>query len=302
MSCPLHPAATKASRWASEMSVSYKLHKGDFLAKVTEVPDGSVHLVLTDLPYGSLNYEWDSIIPLLDLWREVNRVLTPLGTFITTAAQPFTSALIMSNLQQFKYEYSWKKSMGTNFLHAKNAPIKIHENILVFSKGSINHPTVSDVRMTYNPQLVKGNPYTKKQDPRVHLKWNDQSRPSTNQEWTSVNTGFRYPTSVIEIANGNNHNDGHPTQKPVDLFRWLIRTYSNEGETVFDCTMGSGTTGVAAILEGRRFIGIEINDEYFQVAKSRLKEAALQPSFFHEAQQTLAPDAGKAAAQKGLFE
>lgn len=258
----------------------FTLHNGDFLTEVKKVADGSVHLVLTDLPYGSLNYEWDSVIPLPDLWREVNRVLTPLGTFITTASQPFTSSLIMSNLEQFKYEYSWKKSMGTNFLHAKNAPIKIHENILVFSKGSINHPTVSDVRMTYNPQLLKGNPYTKKQDPRVHLKWNDQSRPSTNQEWTSVNNGFRYPTSVVEFANGNNHNDGHPTQKPVDLFRWLIRTYSNSDETVFDCTMGSGTTGVAAIAEGRRFIGIEISPEYFAVAKKRIEQAVSTPSFF----------------------
>ena len=255
------------------------LYNGDFLTEVKKVADGSVHLVLTDLPYGSLDYEWDSIIPLPDLWREVNRVLTPLGTFITTAAQPFTSSLITSNLEQYKYSYTWIKSLGTNFLHAKNAPIKLHEDIVVFSKGSINHPSVSDKRMTYNPQMVSGGKYKRKRVAKDH-KWNNQMRPSTDQTWITSNNGFRYPTSVLEFANGNNHNDGHPTQKPVDLYRWLILTYSNEDETIFDCTMGSGTTGVAAVMEGRRFIGIEISPEYFAIAEARLKEAVLQPSLF----------------------
>lgn len=255
------------------------LYNGDFLTEVKKVADGSVHLVLTDLPYGSLDYEWDSIIPLPDLWREVNRVLTPLGTFITTAAQPFTSSLITSNLEQYKYSYTWIKSLGTNFLHAKNAPIKLHEDIVVFSKGSINHPSVSDKRMTYNPQMVSGGKYKRKRVAKDH-KWNNQMRPSTDQTWITSNNGFRYPTSVLEFANGNNHNDGHPTQKPVDLYRWLILTYSNEDETIFDCTMGSGTTGVAAVMEGRRFIGIEISPEYFAITEARLKEAVLQPSLF----------------------
>jgi len=126
-------------------------------------------------------------------------------------------------------------------------------------------------------------------------------RPSTNQEWTSVNNGFRYPTSVVEFANGNNHNDGHPTQKPVDLFRWLIRTYSNEGEVILDPTMGSGTTGVASIMEGREFIGIEINTEYFQVAESRLKEAVLQPSLFTPSN-TASTRQGRAAPEFDNFE
>lgn len=255
------------------------------------LPAESVDLILTDLPYRSLSYEWDSVIPLSDLWREFRRITKPLGTFITTSSNPFSAFLINSNLEQFKYSYAWKKSLGTNFMHSKNAPIKVHEDILVFSKGSINHPTVSNTRMTYNPQLVKGNAYIKKQNPRVHLKWNNQQRPSTNQEWISKNDGFRYPTSFVEFSNGNNHNDGHPTQKPVSLYEWLVNTYTNPGETVLDICMGSGTTGVACIQTGRKFIGIEKDTAYFAIAERRISEA--QPSLFNHAavQPPLAPDA-----------
>jgi site-specific DNA-methyltransferase (adenine-specific) len=214
-------------------------------------------------------------IPLKD-WNKVAKSLSVSNTavrhWVNYPTQP-------SLLEQYKYSYTWIKSLGTNFLHAKNAPIKLHEDIVVFSKGSINHPSVSDKRMTYNPQMVSGGKYKRKRVAKDH-KWNNQMRPSTDQTWITSNNGFRYPTSVLEFANGNNHNDGHPTQKPVDLYRWLILTYSNEDETIFDCTMGSGTTGVAAVMEGRRFIGIEISPEYFAIAEARLKEAVLQPSLF----------------------
>lgn len=249
---------------------------GDCLEVLPTLADKSVDAIITDLPYESLDYEWDSVIPLAPMWEQVERVLTNIGTFATTSTNPFSASLIVSNLKRFKYSYVWEKSLGSNFMHAKNAPIKKHEDVLIFSKGSINHPSVSSVRMTYNPQMLKGKPYKKTHNPAVDFNWNKMLRPSTNQWFTSENSGFRYPTTVIDFPNGNNNNDGHPTQKPVALYEYLIRTYTNEGDMVLDFCMGSGTTGEACIKTGRNFIGIEKEVDYFDIASRRIAAAQQQ--------------------------
>jgi site-specific DNA-methyltransferase (adenine-specific) len=252
------------------------LLQGDCLEILPTLADMSVDAIITDLPYESLTYGWDSVIPLAPMWKQVERILTNIGTFVTTASNPFSAALIISNPELFKYSYAWRKSLGSNFMHAKNAPIKKHEDVLVFSKGSINHPTVSSTRMTYNPQMTKGNPYKKSRNPDVDFNWNNQLRPSTNKPYTAVNEGTRYPTSILEFSNGNNHNDGHPTQKPVALYEYLIKTYTNPGDTVLDFCAGSGTTGVAAVKTGRSFIGIERERPYFETMERRITDAQLQ--------------------------
>jgi site-specific DNA-methyltransferase (adenine-specific) len=260
--------------------MTYTLYHGDCLDIMPTLEAGNIDAVITDLPYNTLEYGWDCPIDLSELWKKIIPVLGANGSFVTTASQPFTSGLIVSNLEMFKYEYAWKKSLGANFLHAKNMPVKIHENIVVFSKGSINHPSVSENRMTYNPQLISATPYTRKIDPRISLNWNNQNRPSTDKKYETVNSGFRYPSSVIEFANGNNKNSGHPTEKPVALCAWLILTYTNPGDTILDPFMGSGTTGVACIQTGRNFIGIEKELKYFEIAEKRI--AAAQPPLFVE--------------------
>ena len=254
----------------------FELHNGSFLDEVKKIPDGSIHLVLTDLPYGTTSCAWDSIIPIIPMWQEVKRVLTPLGTFITTSNQPFTSVLVASNLEMFKYHLIWEKSKPSNFLNARNKPMPAHEEILVFSLGTTANK--SERKMTYNPQMQPGIPYKKKQktDPRVGA-WDAGNRmPYIGV--TNVNGGERFPTSVLYFANGNNDSE-HPTQKPVALYDWLVLTYSNIGETILDFCFGSGTTGVSAVRNSRDFIGIEKEPAYFFIAERRIKEAVLSPSF-----------------------
>ena len=233
------------------------------------LPAQSVDAIITDLPFGTTACKWDSVIPLFPMWKEVKRVLTDIGTFITTASQPFTSALIASNYEMFKYEYIWNKSRRFGVLHAKNMPLKKHENIEVFSKGIVAHAGKSKNRMTYNPQMQEGKPY-KKLVTKKQFEGTDHrlARPSLNEKMI-INDGYRYPHTVLDFPFGNNKSL-HPTQKPVALYEYLIRTYTNEGDTVLDMTMGSGTTGLACQNTGREFIGIERDPDYFLIAKQRL--------------------------------
>lgn len=267
----------------------HTLHNGGFLDEVKKIPDGSVHLVLTDLPYGTTACAWDSIIPIVPMWQEVKRVLTPCGTFITTSSQPFTSVLVASNLEMFKYHLIWEKSKPSNFLNARNKPMPAHEEILVFSLGTTANG--SERRMTYNPQMQPGTSYKKKQktDPRVGA-WEAGNRTPYIGA-TNINNGERFPTSVLYFANGNNDSE-HPTQKPVALYDWLVLTYSNIGETVLDFCFGSGTTGVSAVRNSRDFIGIEKEPAYFSIGERRIKEAVLQPSFYTLPNNRLRMDAG----------
>lgn len=240
-------------------SQNFKLFNANCFDVLPSLADNSVDLVLTDLPYGTTACKWDSILPLEQLWKELLRVTKKDGALVFTAQQPFTWALCASNPKDFKHELIWEKPNGTNPFQAKTMPMKKHENILVFSKG----------KPTYNPQMESGKPY----------KWNsnrsggDAGGIKQSRDTPIDNTGTRYPGSVLRFKQERGL---HPTQKPVALMEWLIATYSNHGDVVLDVTMGSGTTGVAAANRGRSFLGIELDQEYFEIARQRI-EAAYSP-------------------------
>lgn len=222
---------------------------------------------------GTTACAWDSIVPLALMWEQFKRVIKPHGAIVLFGSQPFTTALIASNMDWFKYEIIWKKTMPTGFLHANNKPMKTHENIVVFSPGTTVHQNQSSNRMTYNPQMQKGKPYIKKQihDPRRGV-WEAGNRTPLELR-TNINDGWRFPHTIVEF-NNNNHNSIHETAKPVDLLAYLIQTYTNPSDIVLDCTMGSGTTIVAAIETGRKAVGIELDPGYFQIATQRCADAA----------------------------
>ena len=255
--------------------MDYRLLHGDCLEIMPGLAAGSVDAIITDLPYGTTQCSWDVVLPFVDMWRAVRHVLKPRGIFVTTSNQPFTSLLICSNLDWFRYEWIWRKSLASGFLNAKNAPLRGHENILVFSGGSVAHETRSNNRMTYNPQMERGTAYRKFNRVENKHKWDAIGKPS-GPDYMNENKGTRMPVSVLEFANPN-HNNEHPTQKPIELFEYLVMTYSNPGDVILDLTMGSGTTGVACMMAGRSFIGIEKNKEYFEIAQKRISQAANQP-------------------------
>ena len=247
---------------------NYLLMEGDCLERMKEIPDRSVELILCDLPYGTTSCAWDSIIPLEAMWAEYKRIITPTGAIVLTAAQPFTSILAVSNIEWFKYTWVWEKNRPTNFAHSRNKPMKKHEDILVFSPGTTVHASQSPNRMTYNPQgLIDIEPkkVTKKASEKTDAFFAD--RPG-HREFERKQTGF--PHSILKFS--TDQLGIHPTAKPVDLMRYLTLTYSNRGETVLDNTMGSGTTGIAALMEDRKFIGIEMDPHYFALSKSRITE------------------------------
>lgn len=251
-------------------SENITLFHGDCIERMKEIADQSVDLILCDLPYGTTACAWDSIIPLDEMWKAYRRIITPTGAIVLTAAQPFTSVLAVSNLDWFKYTWVWEKNRPTNFAHAKNKPMKKHEDILVFSPGTTVHKTQSATRMTYNPQGVQQitpKKVTKKASEKTDAFFAD--RPG-HREFERKETG--YPHTILKFS--TDQLGLHPTAKPIDLMRYLVRTYSNPGEVVLDNTMGSGSTGIAAVMEGRRFIGIEMNDHYFDMSKERITAAA----------------------------
>ena len=273
------------------------LHHGDCLEVMSSIPDGSVDLILADLPYGTTDrsgkkgsriFKWDSVLALDKLWDHYKRVLKPNGTVVLTADQPFTSQLVLSNLDWFKYEWIWKKSRTTGFFTANYRPMKCTEDVLVFSEGGAAAASAKSGRgnMTYNPQgLIEKR--VKKRNSRKRL-----GKLLGNEEFVGKNNKMlgnseyeqkftNYPNEILEFAIETG--TIHPTQKPVTLMEYLIRTYSNEGETVLDNVMGSGTTGVAAVRSGRSFIGIELEEEFFTVAEERInQELASQKEIEHE--------------------
>jgi site-specific DNA-methyltransferase (adenine-specific) len=222
-----------------------------------EIPDGSVDMILTDPPYGTTACKWDSIIPLEPMWEQLKRIIKPNGAIVMTASQPFTTTLISSNIKMFKYEWVWEKPKATGHLQAKKRPMTAHENICVFYKK----------QCTYNPQKIKGKPY--KAAERKTNKIGVYGVVGHKREGNE--SGMYYPRTVNVFSRP--HKTQHPTQKPVALMEYLIRTYTNEGETVLDFTMGSGTTGVAAKNLNRSFIGIELDETYFNIAKDRINNS-----------------------------
>ena len=236
-----------------------KLMKGDCLERMKEIPDGSVDMILTDPPYGTTACKWDSVIPLEPMWGQLKRVIKPNGAIVMTASQPFTTTLIASNIKMFKYCWTWQKSNLTGYLNSKKQPLKCIEDICVFYKKP----------PTYNPQKTKGMPYDK------GLCSNKTENYGKQYQVRSKNkSGDRYPKNILNIKNVHRANSLHPTQKPVALMEYLIKTYTNESETVLDFCLGSGTTGVACQNLNRDFIGIEMDDHYFQVAKDRIEKLA----------------------------
>ena len=232
---------------------------GDCLEVMKLIPDGSVDMVLADPPYGTTQCKWDSVIPFEPMWEQLKRVTKKNGAIVLTASQPFTSALIMSNVKIFKYCWVWEKSKSTNFLNAKKQPLRKHEDICVFYRKQPN----------YNPQMTLGQPYDKgvRKD-QLSGSYGDFKPKHVRSD------GERYPTDVFYFKTAESEGRvWHPTQKPVALMEYLIKTYTNEGETVLDFTMGSGTTGVAAKSLNRKFIGIELDEAYFNIAKERIENS-----------------------------
>jgi len=270
----------------------FELYCGDCLVEMDQVADGSVDLILCDLPYGTTDRKgisdkgdnrvlsWDTLIPLDKLWEQYRRVLKPSGAVVLTADQPFTSQLVLSNLEWFKYEWIWKKRKVTGFLHANARPMKETEDILVFSPMGASGGSVKvNKNMTYNPQgLIEKRVKKKNNAKRLgkflhqpeHMGEGNKLLHETEyeQKWTN------YPSEIIEF--GLDRNVIHPTQKPVALMEYLIKTYSNEGDTVLDNCMGSGTTGVACKKTNRNFIGIEKESEYFTQAKERIESVTVE--------------------------
>ena len=242
--------------------MTVQLFCGDCLEIMPEMAAGSVDAILTDLPYGTTACSWDTVIPFPDLWRVVKHVLKPRGVFVTTASQPFTSALVMSNVEWFKYEWVWNKKAPTGFLDVHRRPMKVHDNILVFSKNG----------HTYNPQI------TGKAMKRFGKLENPSSEIYHGAVGTERQDGIGYPRTIVEYLRPINLTEGcdHPTQKPVALYEYLTLTYTNPGETVLDMCAGSGTTGVACIKTGRNFIGIEKRQDYFEIMSRRIREAEAQ--------------------------
>ena len=233
-----------------------KLMHGDCLDLMKDIPDGSVDMVCADPPYGTTACKWDSVIPFEPMWAQLDRVIKPNGAIVMTASQPFTSALVMSNPKMFKYCWVWDKKQGGNPLNAKRQPLRVTEDIAVFNS------------IGYIPQMRTG---------KMRKKGGINKQPETTGavklDYVSYNDQY-YPTNILDFSNCANKKDRvHPTQKPVALMEYLISTYTNEGETVLDFTMGSGTTGLAAKNLSRKFIGIELDEEYFKVAARRIHEA-----------------------------
>ncbi len=256
---------------------------GDCLELMKDIPDKSIDLILCDPPYGTTRLEWDKIIPLEPLWEQYKRIIKDNGAILLFSAQPFTTDLINSNRKMFRYEIIWEKTMRTGFYNAKKMPLKIHENILVFYKHL----------PTYNPQKYQlTQEYIQKHSVPIGQKRKNSSFAITSgkfvgtvskeafEKYSYTDTGERYPTDVIKFSNWNGSLFGnnskaveHPTQKPLPLLEYLIKTYSNKGDVVLDNCMGVGTTGVACKNLSRNFIGFELREDYFEIAKDSINKA-----------------------------
>jgi site-specific DNA-methyltransferase (adenine-specific) len=237
---------------------------GDCLEKMRDIPPGSVDMILCDLPYGvTARNKWDCVIPWTPLWAEYMRVAKENAAIVLTAIQPFSSACVLSNPDMFKYEWIWSKTHSTGFLNAKKQPLRSHEQVLVFYRK----------QPTYNPQKTSG--HLRKVSTAAH-KINCVNTTNYGEHGlTSYDSTERFPRTVLVFPSDKQKSALHPTQKPVALMAYLIRTYTNADETVLDNCMGSGTTGVACVETGRKFIGIELDPKYFQISQERLGKLSI---------------------------
>lgn len=243
----------------------YRVYRGDCLEEMNNISPGSIDLILTDPPYGTTACKWDSVIPLAPMWEHLKRLIKPNGAIVMTASQPFTTTLISSNMKMFKYEWIWQKNFGSNFAVARKQAFKEHENVCVFYSK----------QPTYNPQMEERSESGKSfiKSCKYESRKSDHSGMETGKADRDPN--LRLPGSVRKF---NCERGVHPTQKPVALMEYLIKTYTNEGETVLDFTMGSGTTGVACGNLGREFRGIEMDPAYFATASARIAAAYMGKS------------------------
>ena len=254
----------------------YKLYQGDCLEVMDELISLGVKFdaIITDPPYGTTNCKWDSVIDLGEMWERVNTLIKPNGAIVLFGSEPFSSALRMSNIKNYKYDWYWNKNNSGNILCAKYMPLKIIENICVFSNNG---------KCNYIPQMIertekeKRNAVNELKRKGRHKKSDMFSGIKSGVFIATANPNYKYPVNLLNYSTRakecNNKVRLHPTQKPVDLLEYLIKTYTNEGDLILDFTMGSGSTGVAALNTNRRFVGIELNKDYFNIAVERLKNS-----------------------------
>ena len=240
-----------------------ELIKGDCLIEMQKIADNSIDAIITDPPYGTTACKWDSVIPFDLMWEQLNRIIKPNGAIVLFGSEPFSSALRMSNINNYRYDWIWDKVAITNPMLAKKQPLRCIENILVFYKK----------QPVYNPQMQEGKKW--------HRGGKKEHKTGTLGQSTLFNNGsdktnLKYPKNLIEFSNANKMNNRHPTQKPLELMEYLVKTYTNESETVLDFTMGSGSTGVACKNLNRAFIGIELDLNYFEIAQKRINETVVQ--------------------------
>ena len=242
----------------------YSLLFGDCLERMKEIPDASVDLILTDPPFGTTKCSWDSVIPLSEMWEQLKRVVKPNAACVLFSAQPFTTNLIYSNMKCFKYSMVWKKSKCGSPLTAKYKPLTKHEDVNVFS--------LHKKTLKYYPQMTEGKPYKRK---FTENKVNNMGFGIIGVE--TNNTGTRHPTTVLDYSQQWRRQDQvHPTQKPVELMEFLVKSFTQENETVLDFTAGSFSTGVACVNTSRKFIGIEMNENYFNIGVKRMQESTIK--------------------------
>lgn len=256
------------------------IYQGDCLTLMQQIPDESISMILTDLPYGTCASKWDKLIDFKKMWAQYKRIIKKDRAIVLFATQPFTSQLIMSNLEMFKYAWTWYKHSAPNFLNAKTMPLKVTEDICVFGFNPVSYNKKGEY-MLYHPQFTQGKPYScksGKQKADTAIVRDKADAASKRGGWITESDGKRYPTTLLDFTKDSHK--VHPTQKPVDLLRYLIRTYSNEGDLVLDSCMGSGSTCVAALREHRHFIGIELTEKYYEVAKERINNELKNPSLF----------------------
>ena len=252
-----------------EKMKNIKLYNGDCLEVMKDIPDKSIDAIICDLPYGTTEAKWDCIIPIDALWNEYKRIIVDGGAIVLTAREPFTSKLVISNLKGYKHKWIWNKKQSGSFANAKFMPLQIEEDILVFTKNG--------EKVNYYPQMRKG---------KMRKKGGSKKQIETMSKFIKPEffkySDDYYPVNILEDYPNcsNKANNMHPTQKPVALLEYLIKTYTNEGDVVLDNTMGSGTTGVACINTNRNFIGMELDENYFNIAKERIENTQVKTSLF----------------------
>lgn len=251
--------------------MSVTLKNGDCLGLMGELPNKSIDMILCDPPYGTTGSKWDSVIDIDALWACYNRVISDVGVMCIFGTEPFCTQVRIRNIENYKYDMIWRKSTSTGFAHAKNMPLRNYENIMVFSKGSINHKGRTKNRMAYNPQNLQDCEQKDRSHKMSSILHSDAFCGKYGETYIREKTG--YPKMILDFNKKKKDSKYHVNAKPVDLLEYLIKTFTNEGDTVLDSCMGSGSTGVACINTKRNFIGYELDEEYYKTAEKRIQEA-----------------------------